>query len=352
MAAELGGYKQAHPSPPPLTMGHSRVEEGPTSLKELGSRAQAVRGGKSDYLYPVPLNLPHQLRLLPPSEVTFHVPKARFFVQGGGPTTLLQAVHGRVPLAKTRPPGTHLRAPTPGLVPGWGLSDANPGDDQGSTWSSAGSMPRPEVQHKDPQNPLSRNLLQEAINQDEGYFSDYIPPARDAIIIITTSKYVLYILIGAVVIIVGTYGITSHLIKDLLHDLAGGLRASTSSQGSGLLTNALVGLAAVVGFLFIVFFILIIKRIFFEKATDDEESDPEECAAYENKALEEEETPHTDEAKTTNLSSAVIQSEPFLRWRILRNPASFSADLKVTERSISVVMSGLKNNGSSHSHWS
>ncbi|KAK3521038.1 hypothetical protein QTP86_003680 [Hemibagrus guttatus] len=35
MAAELGGYKQAHPSPTPLTMGHFREEEGPTSLKEL-----------------------------------------------------------------------------------------------------------------------------------------------------------------------------------------------------------------------------------------------------------------------------------------------------------------------------
>ncbi|KAK3553315.1 hypothetical protein QTP86_033831, partial [Hemibagrus guttatus] len=53
MAAELGGYKQAHPSPTPLTMGHSREEECPTSLKELGSRAQAVRGGKPDYLYPI-----------------------------------------------------------------------------------------------------------------------------------------------------------------------------------------------------------------------------------------------------------------------------------------------------------
>ncbi|KAK3534858.1 hypothetical protein QTP86_028556 [Hemibagrus guttatus] len=45
MAAELGGYKQAHPSPTLLTMAHSREEEGPTSLKELGSRAQA------DYVY-------------------------------------------------------------------------------------------------------------------------------------------------------------------------------------------------------------------------------------------------------------------------------------------------------------
>ncbi|KAK3506512.1 hypothetical protein QTP70_004554 [Hemibagrus guttatus] len=47
MVAELGGYK---PSPTPLTIGHSRVEEGPTSLKELGSRAKAVRGGKPNYL--------------------------------------------------------------------------------------------------------------------------------------------------------------------------------------------------------------------------------------------------------------------------------------------------------------
>ncbi|KAK3573296.1 hypothetical protein QTP86_022363 [Hemibagrus guttatus] len=36
MVAELGGYKQAHPSPTPLSMGRSREEEGPTSLKELG----------------------------------------------------------------------------------------------------------------------------------------------------------------------------------------------------------------------------------------------------------------------------------------------------------------------------
>ncbi|KAK3525108.1 hypothetical protein QTP86_016265 [Hemibagrus guttatus] len=42
MAAELGGYKQAHPSQPPLSMEHSRVEEGPNSLKELGSRAQTL----------------------------------------------------------------------------------------------------------------------------------------------------------------------------------------------------------------------------------------------------------------------------------------------------------------------
>ncbi|KAI3352379.1 hypothetical protein L3Q82_005345 [Scortum barcoo] len=50
MAAELGSYKQAHTSPPPLTLGNSRVVEGPAPLKELGSRAQAMRGGEPDYL--------------------------------------------------------------------------------------------------------------------------------------------------------------------------------------------------------------------------------------------------------------------------------------------------------------
>ena len=44
VAAELGSYKQAHTSLPPLTAGNSRVEESPASLKELGSRAQTVHG--------------------------------------------------------------------------------------------------------------------------------------------------------------------------------------------------------------------------------------------------------------------------------------------------------------------
>ncbi|KAI3374302.1 hypothetical protein L3Q82_006142 [Scortum barcoo] len=39
MAAELGSYKQVHTSLPPLTLGNSRVVEGPAPLKELGSRA-------------------------------------------------------------------------------------------------------------------------------------------------------------------------------------------------------------------------------------------------------------------------------------------------------------------------
>ncbi|KAI3357055.1 hypothetical protein L3Q82_015440 [Scortum barcoo] len=50
MAAELGSYKQAHTSSPLLTLGNSRVVEGPAPLKELGSRAQAMRGGHGHIL--------------------------------------------------------------------------------------------------------------------------------------------------------------------------------------------------------------------------------------------------------------------------------------------------------------
>ncbi|KAK5600793.1 hypothetical protein CRENBAI_009955 [Crenichthys baileyi] len=42
--AELGGNKQTHPSPSPLPVGHSRVEESSAPLEEMGSRVHAVRG--------------------------------------------------------------------------------------------------------------------------------------------------------------------------------------------------------------------------------------------------------------------------------------------------------------------
>ncbi|KAI3370174.1 hypothetical protein L3Q82_024957, partial [Scortum barcoo] len=85
MAAELGNYKQAHTSPLPLTLGNSRVVEGPAPLKELGSRAQAMRGGEPR------LSLARYLSTsrtssgsFPPSEVTFFVPMARVFGPGIG----------------------------------------------------------------------------------------------------------------------------------------------------------------------------------------------------------------------------------------------------------------------------
>lgn len=54
--------------------------------------------------------------------------------------------------------------------------------------------------------------------EEEAYFVDYIPPARDAI---TLPRSVVYVLVGVVLVIVATYAIVGHLIKDLLHDLAG-----------------------------------------------------------------------------------------------------------------------------------
>ncbi|KAI3373388.1 hypothetical protein L3Q82_021938 [Scortum barcoo] len=111
MAAELGSYKQAHTSSPPLTLGNSRVVEGPAPLKELGSRAQAMRGGPPPRLLPKP-------HCTGPSWTFLQVVS----LLEGGPTSPFRAEPGRVPWAKTRPPGARLRAPTPGLAPGWGPS--------------------------------------------------------------------------------------------------------------------------------------------------------------------------------------------------------------------------------------
>lgn len=65
-----------------------------------------------------------------------------------------------------------------------------------------------------------RRLLQFSGKEEEqeAYFLDYIPPARDAI---TLPRNVVYVLAGVALIIVATYAIVGHLIKDLMHDLAG-----------------------------------------------------------------------------------------------------------------------------------
>lgn len=54
--------------------------------------------------------------------------------------------------------------------------------------------------------------------EEEAYFLDYKPPARDAI---TLPRNVVYVLVGVVLVVVATYAIVGHLIKDLMHDLAG-----------------------------------------------------------------------------------------------------------------------------------
>ncbi|XP_068456158.1 small integral membrane protein 44-like [Clinocottus analis] len=62
---------------------------------------------------------------------------------------------------------------------------------------------------------LSRTKAKE--EEEEAYFVDYVPPARDAI---TLPRNVVYVFVGVVLVIVATYAIVGHLIKDLAHDVA------------------------------------------------------------------------------------------------------------------------------------
>ncbi|KAI3370555.1 hypothetical protein L3Q82_007066 [Scortum barcoo] len=96
MAAELGSYKQAHTSSPPLTLGNTRVVEGPAPLEKLGSRAQAMLGGQGlGRRGPLP-------RLLPKPHCTG--PSWTFLrvvsLLEGGPTSPFRAEPGRVPVGK------------------------------------------------------------------------------------------------------------------------------------------------------------------------------------------------------------------------------------------------------------
>ncbi|KAI4809874.1 hypothetical protein KUCAC02_018730 [Chaenocephalus aceratus] len=63
-----------------------------------------------------------------------------------------------------------------------------------------------------------RKILQvTSRKEEEAYFLDFIPPARDAI---TLPRNVVYIVAAVVLVIVATYAIVGHLINDLMHDLA------------------------------------------------------------------------------------------------------------------------------------
>lgn len=56
--------------------------------------------------------------------------------------------------------------------------------------------------------------------EDDGtvLFESYIPPSRDAVHLPT---YALYLLIAVIILLGVLYAIIGHLIKDLIHDLAG-----------------------------------------------------------------------------------------------------------------------------------
>ncbi|XP_074060263.1 small integral membrane protein 44 [Macrotis lagotis] len=65
-----------------------------------------------------------------------------------------------------------------------------------------------------------RHLLEEESEdqtKEPPLFEDYRPPALDTV---RLPKYVLYLLLAALVVIAVAYAIVGHLIKDLMHDLA------------------------------------------------------------------------------------------------------------------------------------
>lgn len=74
---------------------------------------------------------------------------------------------------------------------------------------------------------------EEEDGDQEAYFLDYIPPARDAI---TLPRNVVFVLIGVVLVLVATYAIVGHLIRDLMHDLAGNLRQKSTCHLFGALS--------------------------------------------------------------------------------------------------------------------
>ncbi|KAI3363501.1 hypothetical protein L3Q82_012103 [Scortum barcoo] len=127
MAAELGSYKQAHTSSPPLTLGNSRVVEGPAPSQGAGFQSPSYAW--RDWVAEAPATTATQTTLHRPSWTFLRVVS----LLEGGPTPF-RAEPGRVPWAKTRPPGARLRAPNP--RPG---SRVGPrGDRLGSRQSSEG----------------------------------------------------------------------------------------------------------------------------------------------------------------------------------------------------------------------
>ncbi|XP_068942982.1 small integral membrane protein 44 [Petaurus breviceps papuanus] len=65
-----------------------------------------------------------------------------------------------------------------------------------------------------------RHLLEEESEdqtRETPLFEDYRPPALDTV---RLPKYVLYLLLAALIVVAVAYAIVGHLIKDLMHDLA------------------------------------------------------------------------------------------------------------------------------------
>ncbi|KPP68773.1 hypothetical protein Z043_112520 [Scleropages formosus] len=105
---------------------------------------------------------------------------------------------GRRQDGKETPPALRLRGEGEGRA-GVGAMDSNPGPEE----------PQVEVLYK-----------------------NYVPPARDAIHL---PKHVLYLLIATLIVLTVLYAITGHLIKDLIHDLAGGQHAAQPEEAKSTL---------------------------------------------------------------------------------------------------------------------
>ncbi|KAI3364651.1 hypothetical protein L3Q82_011433 [Scortum barcoo] len=152
MAAELGSYKQAHTSsPPPLTLGNSRGSGGSSPSQGAGFQSPSSSCAWRDWVVEAPLAI--SPRLLPKPHCTG--PSWTFLrvvsLLEGGPTSPFRAEPGQVPWAKTRPPGARLRAPTPGLAPGWGPDEEGAQGFSGPGLSHGGSFRAgPQDQSLDP----------------------------------------------------------------------------------------------------------------------------------------------------------------------------------------------------------
>ncbi|EMP26115.1 Transmembrane protein C19orf77 like protein [Chelonia mydas] len=146
-----------------------------------------------------------------------------------------------------------------------------------------------------------RHLQQDTPEREEALYTDYKPPALDAVHL---SCYVLYLLMAALIVGLVAYAIVGHLIKDLVHDFAGAVQGTT--EGSRTLQPWLVGLTAVVVFLFIVVMLMIINRVWCYKKRRNEEEPLEEPAqsstnCYDNPVLEKDNEEELKENKTTSL---------------------------------------------------
>lgn len=67
------------------------------------------------------------------------------------------------------------------------------------------------------------HLFQYSYSDNDQLYKEYKPPPRDAI---PLPKAVLYLLMAALVVVAVAYAIVGHLIKDLIYDFVGELRAS------------------------------------------------------------------------------------------------------------------------------